>query len=108
MMDITKAFYKIRHFGLIYKMDLPEIGQEMSSLINNFIINKTYWVRKSFPQNYPKLRYCLQPYLSNNNITTKLLTYADDTAAILTSIYKIETLSKIPSMNNRGHNKVVI
>lgn len=85
-LNTIRAFDKVWHLGFMYKIDLIGIRQKISSLMNNFSINRVgseLLEGSTFPQRYSKVRYCFQPYIiftrqifQKQHITPELLTHS--------------------------------
>lgn len=95
-LDIEKAFDKVWHDGLIYKLHLVGIPIYLINIIQNFLSNRTFIVKynNSFSQKFnisagvPQ-GSCLSPLLFNIYLSdipkfasSKLALFADDTALI--------------------------
>lgn len=96
-MDISKAFDKVWHDGLILKLHDFDISQELIVIIASFLRNRTFQVRQGnelsdikpieagVPQGAvlsPTLYDLYTADIPHNIPNTKLFTYADDTAII--------------------------
>lgn len=104
-LEVAKAFDKVWHEGLIYKLHRYGINQNLITLITSFLRNRTYQVRygsklsrkrnieAGVPQGAvlsPTLYNLYTADIPTNLPNTRIYTYADDTA-IATSSRQIDS-----------------